>query len=115
VLRRFNKKGGKLRQVVGGSYVLDPESLTGVSKYKADAIEKIMALNPSVWQWNSGANKGMTATGFVAQEVESVIPFMVGGKEYKSLAYQMLHAYEISAIQSHEERIKELENKVNAL
>jgi hypothetical protein len=89
------------------------ENITTLSK--ADAIEKIMALNPSVWQWNSGANKGMTATGLVAQEVESVIPFMVGGKEYKSLAYQMLHAYEISAIQSHEERIKELENKVNAL
>lgn len=44
VLRRFNKKGGKLRQVVGGSYVLDPESLAGVSKYKADAIEKILMM-----------------------------------------------------------------------
>lgn len=44
VLRRFNKKGGKLRQVVGGSYILDPESLAGVSKYKADAIEKILMM-----------------------------------------------------------------------
>ena len=44
VLRRFNKKGGKFRQVVGGSYVLDPESLAGVSKYKADAIEKILQM-----------------------------------------------------------------------
>ena len=44
VLRRFNKKGGKLRQVVGGSYVLDPESLAGVSKYKAEAIEKILQM-----------------------------------------------------------------------
>lgn len=44
VLRRFNKKGGKLRQVVGGSYILDPESLAGVSKYKADAIEKILLM-----------------------------------------------------------------------
>ena len=41
VLRRFAKKGGKLRQVVGGSYVLDPDSLAGVSKYKGDAIEKV--------------------------------------------------------------------------
>ena len=86
------------------------ENITTLSK--ADAIEKIMALNPSVWQWNSGANKGMTATGFVAQDVESVIPFMVGGKEYKSLAYQMLHAYEISALQSHEERITALEKRL---
>ena len=44
VLRRFNKKGGKLRQVVGGSYVLDPESLAGVSKYKGEAIEKILMM-----------------------------------------------------------------------
>ena len=44
VLRRFNKKGGKLRQVIGGNYVLDPDSLTGVSKYKADAIEKIVMM-----------------------------------------------------------------------
>lgn len=44
VLRRFNKKGGKLRQVVGGSYVLDPESLSGVSKYKGEAIEKILMM-----------------------------------------------------------------------
>ena len=86
------------------------ENITTLSK--ADAIEKIMALNPSVWQWNSGANKGMTASGFVAQDVESVIPFMVGGKEYKSLAYQMLHAYEISALQSHEERITALEKRL---
>lgn len=44
VLRRFNKKGGKLRQVVGGGYVLDPDSLVGVSKYKADDIEKILMM-----------------------------------------------------------------------
>ena len=45
VLRRFNKKGGKLRQVVGGSYVLDPESLAGVSKYKGEAIEKVLMMD----------------------------------------------------------------------
>lgn len=44
VLRRFSKKGGKLRQVVGGGYVLDPDSLVGVSKYKADSIEKILMM-----------------------------------------------------------------------
>ena len=45
VLRRFAKKGGKLRQVVGGSYVLDPDSLAGVSKYKGDAIEKVLMMD----------------------------------------------------------------------
>ena len=45
VLRRFNKKGGKFRQVVGGTYVLDTESLAGVSKYKGDAIEKVLMMD----------------------------------------------------------------------
>ena len=45
VLRRFAKKGGKLRQVVGGSYVLDPESLAGVSKYKGEAIEQVLMMD----------------------------------------------------------------------
>ena len=44
VLRRFAKKGGKMHQVVGGGLMLDPESLEGVSKYKADDIEKILMM-----------------------------------------------------------------------
>ena len=45
VLRRFNKKGGKFRQVVGGTYVLDTDSLAGVSKYKGEAIEKVLMMD----------------------------------------------------------------------
>lgn len=74
---------------------------------KAEAIEKVMALNPVTWKWKSGG----LAAGLIAQEVESVIPFMVTDGEYKGLAYQMLHAYEVSAIQSHEVRIRELEKE----
>ena len=44
ILRRFSKKGGKLKQVVGGSYVLDSDSLEGVSKYKGEAIEKVLMM-----------------------------------------------------------------------
>ncbi len=44
VLRRFAKKGGKMHQVVGGGLMLDPQSLEGVSKYKADDIEKILMM-----------------------------------------------------------------------
>lgn len=44
VLRRFNKKGGSMHQVVGGGLMLDPKSLEGVSKYKADEIEKILMM-----------------------------------------------------------------------
>lgn len=44
VLRRFNKKGGSMHQVVGGGLMLDPKSLEGISKYKADEIEKILMM-----------------------------------------------------------------------
>lgn len=81
---------------------------------KDEAIEKLMALAPSTWKWNSGSEKGKMASGFIAQEMEDVLPFMVSGEGYKSVAYQMLHAYEVSAIQSHEERIRVLE-KENAM
>lgn len=81
---------------------------------KDEAIEKLMALAPSTWKWNSGSEKGKMASGFIAQEMEDVLPFMVFGEDYKGVAYQMLHAYEVSAIQSHEERIRVLE-KENAM
>lgn len=79
---------------------------------EAEAIEKLMRLKPATWKWNSGLAKGHTASGFIAQEVEPVIPFMVTGEDYKSLAYQMLHAYEVSALKSHEERLRALEKKM---
>lgn len=44
VLRRFNKNGGRLRQVIGGGLSIDPASLEGLSKYKAHDIEKILML-----------------------------------------------------------------------
>lgn len=44
VLRRFAKKGGQMKQVIGGGMVMDPNSLEGVSKYKAKDIEKILMM-----------------------------------------------------------------------
>ncbi len=44
VLRRFNKNGGALRQVIGGGFTVDPKSLEGLSKYKAHDIEKILMM-----------------------------------------------------------------------
>lgn len=44
VLRRFAKKGGQMKQVIGGGMVMDPKSLEGVSKYKAKDIEKILMM-----------------------------------------------------------------------
>ena len=44
VLRRFNRVSSQTRQVVGGQVTIDPESLEGVSRYKAKEIEKILQM-----------------------------------------------------------------------
>lgn len=44
ILRRFNRKGGKLKQVVGGTQVVDPGSLVGYSRYNEEEIEKILQM-----------------------------------------------------------------------
>ncbi|MCF0223114.1 MAG: RNA polymerase sigma factor RpoD/SigA [Fibrobacter sp.] len=44
ILRRFAKKGGQIQQAIGGGYTIDPKSLEGLSKYKANEIEKILMM-----------------------------------------------------------------------
>lgn len=44
ILRRFNKFGGALKQVIGGQQVVDPDSLTGASRYNAKQIEGILTM-----------------------------------------------------------------------
>ena len=73
------------------------------------AIDLVMALKPSKWVWNAGDMKGKVGVGLIAQDVEAVAPWMVESGEYKSLNYQMLHAYELSALQDHEMRLRKLE------
>jgi RNA polymerase primary sigma factor len=45
MLRRFKRKGGgRLKQVVGGTYFTDPDALEGCSKYNAREIENILPM-----------------------------------------------------------------------
>jgi len=44
VLRKLNRTSSKIKQVVGGSYVIDAESLEGVTRYNAEQIEKILLM-----------------------------------------------------------------------
>lgn len=44
VIRKFAKYGGTLRQNIGGGVSVDPQSLEGLTKYKAKDIEKILMM-----------------------------------------------------------------------
>ena len=77
-----------------------------------DAINILMALKPSSWNWKDG---GELAYGLVAQDVESVLPCSVTYGESLSLQYNMFHAFEISVGQNHETRIRQLEEELQTL
>ena len=101
------------------------QDTTSDARYKRDvaalpaqaALAVLMRLRPSTWAWKDDGRRG---AGFIAQEVLGVLPEAVrevGGGEDRHLAlnYQMLHAYEVSALQTHETELERLRGRVNQL
>lgn len=77
------------------------------------ALKWLLMLKPKSWTWNDKAGVTGQSMGFVAQDVEGILPQMVKKQDngYLSLDYTQLHALEVSALQSHEKRIEELERE----
>lgn len=78
------------------------------------ALKWLSMLKPKSWTWNSLAGIKGRSMGFVAQDVEGILPQMIRNRHdngYLSLDYTQLHAIEVSALQSHEKRIEELERE----
>ena len=78
------------------------------------ALKWLSMLKPQSWTWNSLAGIKGRSMGFVAQDVEGILPQMIRNRHdngYLSLDYTQLHAIEVSALQSHEKRIEELERE----
>lgn len=82
-----------------------------------DATAKIKALQPRTFDWKD-KNKTQGTNGFIAQEVETVLPKLVHGDNYdpenphhghKAINTSGLLAVAIKAIQELEARVKELE------
>lgn len=86
------------------------ENILGITS--GFAAEKLMALRPVTWTWNRMSPlAGQVSAGFIAQEVEPILPQMVTDGEFKSLNYTMLHAFEVSMLQQQERRIERLERE----
>lgn len=78
------------------------------------ALKWLSMLKPKSWSWNDKAGVTGQSMGFVAQDVEGILPQMIRKRrdnDYLSLDYTQLHAIEVSALQSHEKRIEELERE----
>ncbi len=77
VLRRFNRVGTQTRQVVGGQYTIDPQSLEGASRYKAHEIEKILMMGNKSASMETpvGEDGDMTLGDCLADETERTDAF----------------------------------------
>ena len=85
---------------------------------KRNALSVIHALKPSTWTWNALANVRGRSAGFVAQDVAGVLPDAIreiGDDRHLALNYQMLHAYEVAALQEHDDEIARLRKRVDFL
>ena len=78
-------------------------------------LETIMKLNPKEYDWKKDDRHDI---GFIAQEVEEVIPEIVKDKKHfdeniKTLDYEKLTAVLIKAVQEQQQQINELKEKLN--
>ena len=83
-----------------------------------DALAVIHALKPSTWTWNALSKVKGRSAGFVAQDVAGVLPDAIreiGEDKHLALNYQMLHAYEVAALQEHDDEIARLRKRVDFL
>jgi hypothetical protein len=71
----------------------------------------LMAIKPREWDWNAKTPMKGHAAGFVAQEIEPLLPYAVTERNYKQLTYDIFHALEIAGLQNHETRIERLERE----
>jgi len=78
-------------------------------------LETVMKLNPKEYDWKKDDRHDI---GFIAQEVEEVIPEIVKDKKHfdeniKTLDYEKLTAVLIKAVQEQQQQINELKEKLN--
>ena len=82
------------------------------------ALAVIRSLKPSTWTWNALSKVKGRSAGFVAQDVAGVLPDAIreiGEDKHLALNYQMLHAYEVAALQEHDDEIQRLRKRVDFL
>ncbi|MGH7203152.1 MAG: tail fiber domain-containing protein [Candidatus Levyibacteriota bacterium] len=83
------------------------------------SLEKILALRPVTWKWKSEKDGTEVEYGFIAQEVEKVIPHLVSngkwrdGTTRKFLTVTALIPYLVAAIKEQQVQIIELQSILN--
>lgn len=82
-------------------------------------LERVLALRPVSWRWKAARPGKKVEHGFVAQEVEKVLPDLVymdswdDGSERKFLSTKEMIPYLVSAIQEQQKQIEILQKKLD--
>lgn len=84
----------------------------------SDALKQVLALRPVTYNWKDPKQPTKTQLGFIAQEVEKVMPSLVDTNEdtgLKSVDYARVVPVLVGAIKDQQEQINELKAEVSAL
>ena len=109
--------------VIAYSTTISDERLKDNVFTLTSALDKVSKLRGVEYIWNSGSRKGQSDIGFIAQEVEEVIPEIVREKEmplldggtYKTVDYEKLTAVLIEAVKEQSDTIEKLTERINKL
>jgi hypothetical protein len=114
--------GGDLHvdgDVVAYSTTISDKRLKDNVKPLESSLDKVMNLKGVEYVWNNGSRKGQKDIGFIAQEVEDVIPEIVREKQvifdkqekYKTVDYEKITAVLVEAVKELTAKVERLENK----
>lgn len=112
--------------VVGSSSVVSDERFKDDVTTITGALDTVDSLRGVTFTWNAGKNTGDTDYGFIAQEVEQVIPEIVHDKKlplfsgdedtvYKTVDYVKVCAVLVEAVSELRAEVQTLKDKVAAL
>ncbi|MFC3198296.1 tail fiber domain-containing protein [Parapedobacter deserti] len=95
----------------------DERLKTNIKAINSNALDIVKRLKPVTYNWISGEDKQVHA-GFLAQEVEEVLPNLVSKDDslgVRGVAYQELIPYLVEAIKEQQVIIEELKSQLNRL
>jgi hypothetical protein len=100
-----------------GSNVSDFRLKQNINKLEINAVDSLLSLTPKSYYMK--ANTGLIRYGFIAQEVQEVLPDLINGIEaddnYLGLDYNGITAVLVKAVQEQQLQIQELKNKLDSL
>ena len=104
--------------VVAYSTTISDKRLKDNVKPLESSLDKVMNLKGVEYVWNNGSRKGQKDIGFIAQEVEEIIPEIVREKQvifnkeekYKTVDYEKITAVLVEAVKELTAKVERLEN-----